>query len=97
MAKIARFKGRGDDLIDDHRRLRISQSVFQTVTDLNAQLAVITRHDQQGAVVLIFLPDTPGAAQLITKVFNGGALQVRHGDDNHLLTRGFFVGGKGLA
>ena len=96
LAEVARFKGRRDDLIDDYRRLRVGEAVFQPITDLDAQCAVVTGNDQQGTVVFVLLTDAPGAPQLVAEVFNGGALQIRHGHYHHLLAGGFFVGFKRL-
>lgn len=85
------FKGRGDDLVDNHRGLGIGEAILKAIADLDAQLAVVAGHDQQGAVIFVLLPDTPGTAQLVAVVFDGHALQVRHGDHHHLLAGGLFV------
>ena len=46
LTELTGFKGRGDDLIDDHRRLGIGEAVFQAVADFNTQFAVIAGNDQ---------------------------------------------------
>ena len=46
LAEVTGFKGRGDDLIDDDRRLGVGEAVFQTVANLYTQFAVIAGNDQ---------------------------------------------------
>ncbi|VVN33015.1 hypothetical protein PS645_04930 [Pseudomonas fluorescens] len=91
-AEIAGLEGGSDHLIDDHRTLRIGQAIFQAITDFDAQLAIIASDDQQCAVVLVFLADTPVTSELITEVGDVGTLQIRQRYHDQLLARGFFVG-----
>ncbi|MNE66716.1 hypothetical protein D3C80_1622830 [compost metagenome] len=76
LAEVAGLERRRDHLVDDHRTLRIGQPVFQAIADFDTQLALIPCNDQQGAVVLVLLPDPPIASQLITVVIDAGTLQV---------------------
>ena len=80
----------------DDRKLRIEVGYGLEGRLTDAQCAVVTGNDQQGTVVFVLLTDAPGAPQLVAEVFNGGALQIRHGHYHHLLAGGFFVGFKRL-
>ncbi|EZP27067.1 hypothetical protein BW33_04338 [Pseudomonas sp. RIT288] len=85
LAEIAGLERRGDHLMNDHRGLRIGQPILQTVTDFDAQFALVTGNDQQRAVVLVLLADAPVPAQLHAVILDGGALQIRHRDHHQLL------------
>src|SRR5262249_3165311 len=63
---------------------------FEAVADLDAHLALAWRHDQQHAVVLALLSDSPAAAELDAKILDRGALQRSQGHDHEL------VGGLGF-
>ena len=45
----------------------VGERAFEAVADLDAHLALVRRHDQQHAVVLVLLPDLPVAAELTPK------------------------------
>ena len=61
----------------------VGERAFEAVADLDAHLALVRRHDQQHAVVLVLLADLPVAAELIAVVLDRGALQrfERHHDE----------------
>src|SRR5205814_614523 len=63
---IAGAELRDDHVFDDELARGVRQRAFEAVTDFDPQLALVRRHDENRAVVLAFLPDAPGAAELIT-------------------------------
>ena len=69
---------------------RVGERAFEPVADLDAHLALVRRHDQQHAVVLVLLADLPVAAELIAVILDRGALQRLQRDDDEL------VGGLGF-
>ena len=61
----------GDDLlVDDDVGQRVGQDGFKTVADLDPQLLVGRRDDEDGAGVLALLPDSPRPAELIAVVLD---------------------------
>src|SRR5690606_16977819 len=91
---IALAKGRGDQVVDNQRRLRIGESAFQAIADLDADLAFVAGDNQQRAVVPVLLTDAPVAAQLDAEFLDAATLQIGHGDHHQLLAGGLFMGGK---
>src|SRR5262245_14333433 len=88
--KVVGAKARDDRVLDDEPRDRVGERAFEPVADLDAHLALVWRHDQHHAVVLVLLSDPPAAAELDPVILDRGALQrlERH---HHEL-----VGGLGL-
>ncbi|MNF78521.1 hypothetical protein D3C84_607080 [compost metagenome] len=46
LAEMAGLERGGDDLMDDHRTLRIGQAIFQAIADFDTQFSLIPRDDQ---------------------------------------------------
>ncbi len=91
--KIVGAEPRQDRIVDDETRHQVGQRAFEAVADLDADLALVRRHDQQHAVVLVLLSDLPVAAELIAVILDRGALQRFQRDHHHLVGRlGFKVG-----
>src|SRR5262245_15744460 len=88
--KVVGTKARDDCVLDDEPRDRVGERAFEPVADLDAHLALVRRHDQHHAVVLVLLADTPVAPELDPVILDRGALQ-RFERHHHEL-----VGGLGL-
>src|SRR5262249_51423309 len=73
--EIVRPKARNNGVFCDELRYRIGECAFKAVTDLDAHLAFVRRHDKQRASVLLFLSDLPVTSELVTVVLNRGALE----------------------
>src|SRR5262249_59990633 len=61
-------KARDDRVLDDKLGDGVGERAFEAVADLDAHLALAWRHDQQHAVVLALLSDSPAAAGLDAKI-----------------------------
>src|SRR5215467_5465396 len=68
-------KARNDGVLDDELRYRVGKRAFEAITDLDAHLAFVRRHDEQRAGVLLFLSDLPVTPELVTVVLNRGSLK----------------------
>jgi uncharacterized peroxidase-related enzyme len=90
-------KARRNRVRDDEARHRIGERPLKPVPDLDAHLALIRRHDQEDAVVLVLLSDLPGAPELNAKILDGCALQRSQRHHDHLVRRFGFEIGKLLA
>src|SRR5262249_43809080 len=51
------------------------ERALETIADLDAHLALAWRHDQQHAVVLALLSDSPAAAEFDAEILDRGPLQ----------------------
>ncbi len=66
----------GDDLVvDDPPGEQVGEAAFEPVADLDAHLALLFRHQQQGAVVLALLSQSPGSGHFQGVVFERLALE----------------------
>src|SRR5262245_16233443 len=83
-------KTRNDGVLDDELRYRVGERSLKAVTDLDAHLAFVRRHDQQRAGVLLFLSDLPVTPELVTVVLDRGSLKRLQCNHNEL------AGGLGL-
>jgi hypothetical protein len=61
--------------LNDRIRDGVGQRAFEAVAHLDADLALVGRDDEQDAVVLFGLSDSPVAAQLVAEIFDRVALQ----------------------
>src|SRR6516162_5279103 len=68
-------KARDDRVLDDELGDGVGEHALETVADLDAHLALAWRHDQQHAVVLALLSDSPAATELDAEILDRGALQ----------------------
>src|SRR5262249_16687466 len=82
--EVARLEARQDRILDDQLADRVGERAFQAIADLDADLAIIRRDNQQDAAVLLLLPDAPVAAELIAIVLDRGALQRLQCHDHQL-------------
>ncbi len=87
---VAALEARHDHVADDGVRRSVGQRAFQAVADLDPQLAIVRRDDQQRAVVLALLADAPAAAERQPPVLDRTAPQARKRDD-HQLDRGLVL------
>src|SRR5262249_40636448 len=83
-------KTRNNRVLYDELRYRVGERAFEAVTDLDAHLAFVRRHDEQRAGVLLFLSDLPVTPELVTVVLNRGSLKRLQRNHNEL------AGGLGL-
>src|SRR5262249_31885433 len=83
-------KTRNDGVLYDELRYRVGERTFEAVTDLDAHLAFVRRHDQQRAGILLFLSDLPVTPELVAVVLNRGSLKRLQRNHNEL------AGGLGL-
>ena len=63
---------------------RIRHRAFEAVADLDPDIMLLGRHDQQQAVVLALLPDAPAAAKRNAPILDGITLQIGQGDEDEL-------------
>src|SRR5713226_4709251 len=82
--EIVHPKTREDGILYDEPRDRVGERAFETIADLDAHLALVRRHDQQGAGVLVLLSDLPVPPELIAVVLDRGVLQRLEGDHDKL-------------
>ena len=82
--KIAGLEPRHDRARNDHRRQRVGQRTFKPVADLDADLVLVRRDQQENAVVLLRLAELPGAEQLVGVSLDVAALQRFDGGDDQL-------------
>ena len=85
--KIPLPERRGNDLINNRGGCGVGQSTFEAVANLDANPPLILGYQQQRTVVFTFLANSPVTAQLVAKVFNGIALEIRQRHHNHLFGR----------
>ena len=78
-------------LLDDGAAGRVGERSLEAVADLDPNLALRGRHDQQRAGVLAFLPDAPMAAELIAEILDRKSLQRLERDHHDLLAGGALV------
>src|SRR6516165_6211304 len=83
-------KTRNDGVLYDELRNRVGERAFEAVTDLDAHLAFVRRHDQQGTGILLFLSNLPVTPELVTVVLDRGSLKRPQRNHNEL------AGGLGL-
>ena len=83
--EIAFAEGRQNLTLDDQGRQGIGQHGFEPIADLDPDLALAGRDDEQDAVVLLGLTDAPGPAQLISVVLDLITLEVGYGDNDDLI------------
>src|SRR5215468_173751 len=68
-------KARNDGVLYDELRYRVGERSLEAVTDLDAHLAFIRRHDEQRTGILLFLSDLPMTPELVTVILDRGALE----------------------
>src|SRR5262245_16853363 len=73
--KIVGAETRDDRILDDEPGNRVSERSFEAITDLDADFALVRRHDQQGAGVFVLLADLPVTSELVAIVLDRGSLQ----------------------
>src|SRR5262249_2693263 len=83
-------KARDDRVLDDELGDGVGERALEAVADLDAHLALAWRHDQQHAVVLVLLSNSPAAAELDAEILDRGPLQRSQRHDHEL------VGGLGF-
>ncbi len=84
---VARLELGDDELLDDDRRQPVGENAFEAITDLDPQLALIRRDDQQRAGVLLLVADPPGAAQAVAIVGDFVAFEAGQGRHHQLALR----------
>jgi hypothetical protein len=92
--ELARAQRRNEVVLDDELGDRIGQRAFEAVADLDAHFAVVGRDQQQDAVVLGRLAQSPATEQLIGVVFDCAALQRSNGRDHDLIAIARFQRGE---
>src|SRR5215813_11229184 len=65
---------RDDGILDDEFGHRVGERAFEAIADLDAHLALVRRHDQQGAGILLLLTDLPVTPELVAIILNRGSL-----------------------
>ena len=70
------------EIITDDKRVR--QRAFEPVADLDADLVLVRRDKKEHAVVLLRLPELPGAEQLVGISLDVAALQRFYRGDDEL-------------
>ncbi len=88
--KIAGLKARNDGGGNDDGCQSIGQRAFETVANLDAHLVLVRGDEKKHAVVLLRLPELPGAEQFIGIGLDVAALQRRH-RGNHELDSGLLL------
>ena len=81
--KISFAKARDNHFVDDSTCDRVRQNAFEAVADFDAELAVVLRDYEDGAVVELFLADLPALRDADAEAFDIFALQAwqrEHGD-----------------
>ena len=69
----------------------ISQAALQTIAHLDAYLAIIARHNQQGTIVVILLADAPVPPQLVAIIGDVVAAKRGQRHDDQLVTGLLFM------
>ena len=69
-AKVVGAEARQDRVLDDEAANGVGERAFEAVADLDTHLALVRRHDQQHAVVLVLLADAPLAAELVAVILD---------------------------
>ena len=67
---LARFEARRDLIFHYALCQRVGQRPLQTRTKFDTEPAILSEYQQQHAVVLLLLPNLPGAIQAIGVIFN---------------------------
>ena len=83
--EVVRLEARRDRVLDDVFGDRVGQRAFQPVADLDADLALVRRMQQQHAVVLAALAELPAAEQSVGVVLDRIAVQRLHRRDDDLV------------
>ena len=65
--------------------MRVGEDRLEPAADLDADLALVRRDDQEHAVVLLLGADAPMAAELIAEILDGVALQRGQRDHHDLV------------
>src|SRR5438552_9578342 len=73
--QIAALEGRQDIALDDRPGERVRERALEAIADLDPHLALVGRHDQQRAGVLVLLADAPVAAELIAEILDRQTLE----------------------
>ncbi len=85
----------GDDLlVDDDVGQRVGQDGLEAIADLDPQLAVVGRDDEDRAGVLALLADAPRAAELIAIVLDRHVAERRDRRDDDLVAAGLLERGE---
>ena len=82
--KIIGLQLGADRVVQDQLGQGVRQRAFEPVTDLEAELALGRRDQEQNAVVPVFLAEMPVAEQGIREGFDLLALQRRYGGNDEL-------------
>ena len=77
-----------DRVLDDELRQGVGHHRLEPAADLDPDLVLVGRDDEQDAVVLALLADAPRAAELVAEVLDRVALQRLERDDDDLIGRG---------
>ena len=73
--KVALAEARQDRVLDDDLGQSIGEDALETAADLDPDLALVGRDDQDHAIVQLLGADAPMAAELIAEILDGVALQ----------------------
>ena len=72
-------------IADDLPRLRVGHHRLEPAADLDPDLALVRRHDEQDAVVFVFLADPPFARETDAVILDLVAVERFDGDDGNLI------------
>jgi hypothetical protein len=78
-----------DSVFSDVERGDVGQRTFQAVTDLDKHLAVLSEHEEDGAVATFLLANAPRLGDTLRVVCDIGLTLHLREDRNHDLVRGF--------
>ena len=81
-----------DDRVEDGARSRIRERSFRAIPRFDAQLALLGSDEQERPVVLVLLPDSPGAKELVRIILDRKLPERGHGRDHDLIRRLVLIG-----
>ncbi len=90
--EIAMPEFRRDDRVEDGARSRIRERSFRAIARFDAQLALLGSDEQERPVVLVLLPDSPGAKELVRIILDRKLPERGHGRDHDLIRRLVLIG-----
>ena len=83
--EVAGAEARQDPVLDDDLRQRVGEDRLEPVADLDADLALVGRDDEEDAVIELGGADAPMAAELIAEILDRIALQGGQRHDHELV------------